>query len=310
LDADILFVQKDVSKDSKPIIRMAAGDYFPDWELIVHTVDDDFTMEASEKQISMYIWIALLIIVGILILAVITTRLFVRQMSLARMKNDLITTVSHELKTPLASIRLLVDTLIDGRYRNENLVKEYIELIAKENERLTRLVENFLTFSRIEDKRQTFDFKVVEPEKIVQSVYETIKPRFESGGFSFELTVHEKLPKIIADYDAMVMVLLNLLDNAYHYSDKIKSVTLAAYSKNGNVCFKVTDKGIGLSSDQRKKILKPFYQVDQTLSRKGSGFGLGLSIVKSIVDVHHGSMEIESGPGKGSIFTIKVPEVS
>jgi signal transduction histidine kinase len=309
LDADILFVQKDVSKDSKPILRMAAGDYFPDWELIVQTVDNDFTMEASEKQISMYIWIALLIIVGILILAVITTRLFVRQMSLARMKNDLITTVSHELKTPLASIRLLVDTLIDGRYRDENLVKEYIELISKENERLTRLVENFLTFSRLEDKRQTFNFKVVKPDKIVQSVYDTIRPRFESGGFSFELKASEKKSYIVADYDAMVMVLLNLLDNAYHYSDKVKSVHLAAYSENGSICFEVADKGIGMSSDQRKKILEPFYQVDQTLSRRGSGFGLGLSIVKSIVDVHHGSIEVKSELGKGSVFTIKVPEM-
>ena len=308
-NASFLFVPKDASKDSMPIFRIAAGDYFPGWELIVQIADDDITMEASERQISLYIWIALLIIVGILILAVITTRLFVRQMSLARMKNDLITTVSHELKTPLASIRLLVDTLIDGKYRDEKLVKEYIELIARENERLTRLVENFLTFSRLEDKRQTFNFKVVKPDKIVQSVYDTIRPRFESGGFSFELKASEKMSYIVADYDAMVMVLLNLLDNAYHYSHKVKSVTLSAYSKDGSVCFEVADKGIGLSSDQRKKILEPFYQVDQTLSRRGSGFGLGLSIVKSIVDVHHGSIEVKSELGKGSVFTIKVPEM-
>lgn len=308
-NAHFLFVPKDKGKDQKPLLRTDAGDYLPEWELVVQVADDDIFTAASEKQVALYLWTALLIIVGIMILAAITTRLFVRQMSLARMKNDLITTVSHELKTPLASIRLLVDTLIDGRYKDEKLVKEYIELIAKENERLTRLVENFLTFSRIEDKRQTFDFKVIAPEKIVRTVYDTIRPRFESGGFSFDLKALEKLPDIAADYDAMVMVLLNLLDNAYHYSDKVKSVTLAAYSENGNVCFEVTDKGLGLSSDQRKKILEPFYQVDQTLSRKGSGFGLGLSIVKSIVDVHHGSIEIESELGKGSVFRVKVPEV-
>lgn len=305
--ASFTFITRNSSTDSKPILRMDAGDYFPDWKLVVHVEDDDHFMAESEKQISLYIWTALLIIVGILILAIITTRLFVRQMSLARLKNDLITTVSHELKTPLASIRLLVDTLVDGKYRDENLVKEYIELIAKENERLTRLVENFLTFSRIEDKKQNFYFKVVAPEKIVRSVHDTIKHRFESGGFSFELKISEDMPDIVADYDAMVMVLLNLLDNAYHYSNSIKSVTLAAYSEDGNICFEVADKGIGLPPDQRKKILEPFYQVDQTLSRRGSGFGLGLSIVKSIVDVHHGSIEMKSEPGKGSVFTIKVP---
>ena len=305
-----IFAQRDTARNFKPLLLIDAGGYFPDWEIAIQVEGDDLYMAASEKQISLYIWIAFLIIVGVLILAVITTRLFVRQMSLARMKNDLITTVSHELKTPLASIRLLVDTLIGGRYKDEKLVKEYIELIAKENERLTRLVENFLTFSRIEDKRQNFDFKVVAPEDIVQAVYDTISPRFESGGFSFELKVSEEMPDIMADFDAMVMVLLNLLDNACHYSDKVKSVTLAAYYENGNVCFEVADKGIGMSSDQRKKILEPFYQVDQTLSRKGSGFGLGLSIVKSIVDVHHGSMEVKSELGKGSVFTIKVPLAS
>ena len=308
--ARFIFAQKDTARNIKPLLLIDAGGYFPDWEIAIQIEGDDLYMAASEKQISLYIWIAFLIIVGVLILAVITTRLFVRQMSLARMKNDLITTVSHELKTPLASIRLLVDTLIDGRYKDEKLVKEYIELIARENERLTRLVENFLTFSRIEDKRQTFDFKVVAPGKIVRSVYGAIKHRFESGDFFFELKVAEEMPDIVADYDAMVMVLLNLLDNAYHYSDKIKSVVLAAYSENCNVCFEVADKGIGMSPDQRKKILEPFYQVDQTLSRRGSGFGLGLSIVKSIVDVHHGSIEVKSELGKGSVFTIKVPVAS
>lgn len=308
-NAQFLLVPKDADKNSRPLLQIDAGDYFPDWKLVVRVEGDDFFSEASEKQISLYIWTALLIVVGIFILAIITARMFFRQMSLAQMKNNLITTVSHELKTPLASIRILVDTLIDGRYKDENLVKEYIELIAKENERLTRLVENFLTFSCIEDKRQTFDFQVVAPEKIVRSVYDTIKHRFESGGFSFDLKTSEGIPKIVADYDAMVMVLLNLLDNAYHYSDKVKSVTLAAYYENGNICFEVSDKGVGLTLDQRKKILEPFYQVDQTLSRKGSGFGLGLSIVKSIVDAHHGLIEIKSEQGKGSVFTIKVPEM-
>jgi signal transduction histidine kinase len=308
-DARFLLVPKNSKKGSKPLLQINAGDFFPDWELIVQVEDNGLFMAASEKQISLYIWTAFLIIVGILILAIITTRLFVRQMSLARMKNDLITTVSHELKTPLTSIRLLVDTLIEGRYRDENLVREYIGLIAKENDRLTRLVENFLTFSRIEDKRQTFNFKTVEPGNLARSVYDTLKHRFESGGFSFELKVQDELPNIIADYDAFVMVLLDLLDNAYHYSGKVKSVVLSAYREDGNICFEVSDKGIGISSDQRKKILEPFYQVDQTLSRRGNGFGLGLSIVKSIADVHHGSIEVKGELGKGSVFTIKIPEM-
>lgn len=308
LDADFLFVQKDVSNNSKPLLRMAAGDYFPEWELIVQVKDDDLFMTASEKQISLYLWTALLIIVAIVILTIITTRLFMRQMNLSRMKNDLLTTVSHELKTPLTSILLLADTLADKRQKDEALKKEYSELIVSEAERLTTLVENFLTFSRLEDKRQTFNFMIVEPEKIINSVYGSIKHRFESGGFSLDIKVYEKMPTIFADQDAISIVLFNLLDNACQYSDKIKSVTLEAYPENGNVCFKVEDKGIGMSMEAKKKILKPFYQVDQTLSRKGSGFGLGLSIVKSIVDVHKGSIEVESEPGLGSTFIIKIPE--
>ncbi len=292
---------------TEPYFRISAGDYLPDWQLTASIEDSDFDMAASDNQVSMYIWAALLVIIGILILSFLTARLFHRQMGLTRLKNDLITTVSHELKTPLSSIRLLVDTLLDGKYEDKDLVRNYIELIAKENERLSRLVENFLTFSRIEDKRQTFDFKKVEPEAVVESACSAIRHRFESGGFSFSKTVRGKMPTITADHDALTMVLLNLLDNAYQYSDGVKSVDLTAYHEDGTVLFEVRDKGIGLSQDERKKILEPFYQIDQSLSRKGSGFGLGLSIVKSILDVHNGSIEIESEKGKGSVFTVKVP---
>lgn len=299
------FIPKDSKIYSASYLKSPAGDYFPDWELTVHMEDDDLQLTASKRTV--YLWTAFLIITGIFILSVLTVRLFLRQMSLARLKNDLITTVSHELKTPLSSIRVLVDTLMDGKYQDENLVKNYIELIAKENERLSRLVENFLTFSRIEDKRQTFDFREIEPANVVRSAYDTMKHRFESGGFSFEVTIPEKTPALIADQDALIMALLNLLENAFQYSGDTKSVILALYSENGNISFEVRDKGVGLSLEEKKKILEPFYQVDQTLSRKSGGFGLGLSIVKSIIDIHRGSINIDSEKGNGSTFTITIP---
>ena len=142
----------------------------------------------------------------------------------------------------------------------------------QQSHRVIPLIIRWIIVNGIKHKRSTasFNFKTVSPEKIVQSVYDTIKHRFKTGGFSIELSAAEKMPDIVADFDAMVMVLLNLLDNAYHYSEEVKSVTLGAYPKNGNICFEVGDKGIGLSPDQRKKILAPFYQVDQTLARKGS----------------------------------------
>lgn len=222
------------------------------------------------------------------------------------MKNDFIATVSHELKTPLSSMRVLVDTLLEGNVRDEEQADEYLRLTAKENERLSRMIDNFLTFSRMERDKKAFDIVEVSPVLIAEDAVEAIKTKFSSAGCDFEVEIEGDLPDVAGDHDAMVTVLVNLLDNACKYTHDDKQISLRVYAEDDGVCFGVSDNGVGLTRRQVRKIFDRFYQVDRSLSRRAEGCGLGLSIVKFIVDAHKGKITVESRPGEGSTFTVKL----
>ncbi len=302
-----LLLNSDSAIDPEPFLSVAAGPFLPDFRLNLYLDKSDFFAAASERQIAIYVWTAFLVIGILAVLAVLAVRLILRQMRLTRLKNDIVATVSHELKTPLASMRVLVDTLLDGRYGDKAFVKDYLELISRENDRLSRMIDSFLTFSRMERKKHDFDFKEIDPADVVNAVHESVKKRFDAGGFTLAVDVSPDMPTITADRDGLIIVLLNLLDNAYTYAYDGKQVSLCAYLDKERVCFEIKDNGVGMSQKEIKKVLNPFYQSDQSLSRHGTGCGLGLSIVKSIVDAHGGSISITSERGKGSVFVVEIP---
>jgi signal transduction histidine kinase len=237
----------------------------------------------------------------------LAVRLLRRQTTLARLKNDLAATVSHELKTPLASMRVLVDTLLSSEKLNEQTTREYLQLIAQENERLSRLIQNFLTFSRMERKKHTFLLSPLPASEIIDAAVDAVRERFQAPGCSFEAQVDPDLPIVMCDRDALAAALINLLDNAWKYSGDIKHIVLRARSESGKVIFSVQDNGIGIARSDSKRIFQSFYQIDQRLSRAESGCGLGLSIVQFITTAHDGDVSVESEPGRGSTFTICLP---
>ena len=204
-------------------------------------------------------------------------------------------------------MRVLVDTLLEGSYRNQQQVTEYLQLVSKENERLTGLIDNFLTFSRMERNKQAFEMARTSPAAIARDAAEAVKTKFSVGQCRFDVNIREDLPQVTADRDAMVTVLVNLLDNAYKYSYDNKQIELRVSSENSLVCFYVSDKGPGMSRRAARKIFNRFYQADRSLSRHAEGCGLGLSIAKFIVDAHKGTISVESKVGKGSTFTVKLP---
>jgi signal transduction histidine kinase len=206
-------------------------------------------------------------------------------------------------------MRLLVETLLNSQPLHEQTTREYLQLIAQENLRLSRLIDNFLTFSRMERNKYAFGFKEVPASEIAEGAITAVRERFNVPGCQFKTQLDPDLPPVEADADAMVTAVVNLLDNAYKYSGEEKQITLSARAENGSVCFAVKDNGIGLSPRDTKRIFKRFFQVDQRLSRTGGGCGLGLSIVKFIVTAHHGSVRVESQPGRGSTFVISLPGV-
>jgi signal transduction histidine kinase len=284
-----------------------AADHLPGWRLVLNLEDPSPFDSAAEEQIALYVWTGGLVILTIMIMTALVARYVGRQMRLTRLKNDLVATVTHELKTPLSSMRMLVDTLLDGQYENKERTREYLGLIAKENTRLSRLIDNFLAFSRMERNKRSFDFAEVKPGDILAATLEAVGDKFEAADFRLETDIPPDLPAIVADADAIVSVLLNLLDNAYKYSDENRHVTVRAYHEDGSVCFEVEDHGIGLSRRSAKRVFDRFYRVDQSLSRKAEGCGLGLNIVRFVTTSHGGSVSVRSQLGRGSTFTVRLP---
>jgi len=307
LDRNGAFVGGTEEPTGESFVTAPVSKYFPGWKIELYFEGVDVSKTAANRQIAVYTWTAVLVIVLILVSGGIAGQAVGKQIKLNRLKNDFIATVSHELKTPLASMRVLVDTLLEGNYKDQKQAIEYLQLTAKENERLSRLIDNFLTFSRMERNKQAFEIVKTSPASIARAAADAVKTKFDKGRCEFKVEIDDDLTDVLADQDAMVTVLVNLLDNAYKYSYDEKRIELGVYSEDGSVCFRVSDNGIGMSRRAVKKIFKRFYQVDRSLSRRSEGCGLGLSIAKFIVDAHKGSMSVESIPGKGSTFTVKLP---
>jgi signal transduction histidine kinase len=304
--------------EREPLATAALGESFPDWTVQLFFKDDDVFKRAADEQVAVYTWTGVLFIVLILVSGAVAAKSIGNQVRLNKLKNDFIATVTHELKTPLASMRVLVDTLLEGGAdapdshprRNPNLVTEYLQLIAKENERLSRLIDNFLTFSRMERNKQAFQMRPVSPASIARTAAQAAKTKLGRGRCLFETDIPDELPAIKADHDALVTVLVNLLDNAYKYSHDDKCIKLSVAHEDGTVRFRVSDNGLGIPRRALKKIFRRFYQVDRSLSRRAEGCGLGLSIAQFIVDAHQGTITVESKPGQGSTFTVTLPTIS
>src|SRR5439155_12523200 len=169
--------------------------------------------------------------------------------------------------------------------------------------RLSRVVQNFLSFSRIETQKHAFGFSAVPAGQIVEAAVAATGHRLNTPGCRFEARLEAGLPHVMADGDALAGALTNLLDNAWKYSEDIKHIVLTVRAEDRSVVFSVKDNGIGIAPRDIKRIFQPFYQIDQRLSRKSGGCGLGLSIVQSIVAAHGGRLSVESAPGHGSTFT-------
>jgi signal transduction histidine kinase len=279
-----------------------AGPRMPGWRI---STDAATLGGTAQRQITAYLWIGFLAVATMAVLAVIAGQILRRQMRISHLKTDLVAAVSHELKTPLSSMKLLVESLLGGQEFEPQRTREYLRLVARENSRLSRLIDNFLTFSRMERNKGRFDFARVQPEDVAHAAMESVGDRFPVG-----LEIGPDLPPLYADEDALVTVLLNLLDNAYKYTGDNRRIGLRVLFQRGWVTFAVTDNGIGIAERDQKRIFRRFYQVDRRLARQAGGVGLGLSIVEFIVKAHGGLISVVSRPGTGSTFTVSLPPSS
>ena len=286
---------------------IAAGPTLPGWQLSFTLLDRGPLEEAAQQRRAAYVWLASAVVLATVLIGAFAGQFFRRQARLNRLKTDLLAAVSHELRTPLASMRLLVETLLDDDRPDAVKTREYLQLIAGENQRLSRLVENFLTFSRIERNRQRFEFAPAAPAAIVEAAVASMRERLQAPGCRLDVEIAPNLPPLRADHDALTTVLINLLDNAWKYTPAEKKLCLRAGAANGRVTFEVADNGIGIAPREQKRIFRRFYQVDRRLARETGGCGLGLSIVDFIVRAHGGEVAVESRLGAGSTFRVTLP---
>ena len=296
--------------DANAFLSEPVGAGMPGWRISLFLRKPDPFQAAADKQRVTYLIIAATSIGMIAILAGAIARYLGRQIKLTRLKNDLIATVSHELKTPLASIRVLVDTLAAGRLADQAQADEYLQLIARENLRLSRLIDNFLTFSRMERNKCAFEFEEVQVADLLAEAVESTGDRFIGEPSCLDVDIAGDLPAVYGDSDALVTVILNLLDNAWKYSGDDRAICLKATARGRYVRIKVIDNGIGMSARTVRRIFGRFYQADRTLTRTAGGCGLGLSIVKFILDAHGASIDVVSRPGAGSTFIVELPAVA
>jgi signal transduction histidine kinase len=230
-----------------------------------------------------------------------------RELALAKLKSDFVSNVSHELRTPLALIRLYAETLELGRISNPGKHQEYYEIIRKESERLTSLINNILDFSRIEAGKKEYSFRETDVADLVRSTLDSYRFEIEQNGFCFEQKIDNNLPPLRVDREAIARSLLNLVNNAVKYSADQKYLGVHLYHRDGRVKLEVVDRGIGIPAKDQPKIFEKFYRVGDPLVHNTKGSGLGLALVRHIVRAHGGEVTVESAPGRGSKFIITLP---
>jgi signal transduction histidine kinase len=225
----------------------------------------------------------------------------------AELRAQFVSNVSHELKTPLTSIRMFAEALALKRPRAEAEKSDYLRTIVSETERLSRLINNVLDFSKIEQGKRTYRMESVSLENVVKNTARTMAYPLEQQGFRLRLSVKEKLPEIRADSDALEQALLNLLHNAVKYSGDSRDIELRIRRREDCFAIEVEDHGIGIGPNEKENICNKYYRTDAAVNSRTSGAGLGLSIVNHIVKAHQGRLEIESELGHGSVFSIIIP---
>lgn len=251
-----------------------------------------------------------LMALAVLIATVFGLRYIIRQLELAQLKAGFVSNVTHELKTPVSLIRLAVETLELGRVRTPEDTEKFIRSIGRETLRLSQLVENILDFARLEAGQRILRLEPVDVNDVARDTFEAFRPQLEDKGFKAEAAFATGMPVIQADARALSHCVLNLLDNAMKYSRERKEIRLETSIEPGEVSISVSDRGMGISAADQKRIFEKFVRVQTGLVHDVKGAGLGLSLVDQIMRAHGGRVALKSTLGKGSTFSLILPAVA
>lgn len=278
----------------------------PDFNLGISLIGKSVEDLVKERALNNLILIIILLFVLIAAVWFVYTAVK-KEIELAKAKADFVSNVSHELRTPLALISMFAETLEMNRVKTEEKKKEYYSIISQESNRLGRIVNSILNFSKMEAGKRKFNFLEEDLNELLIQIYQNYSYHLYNKGFDFEYEPGINVPKIAVDREAVSEAVVNLIDNAVKYSEETKFIKISLTSDDRFVIIEIQDKGIGISEHDKKKVFEKFYRVSSGLIHTTKGTGLGLSLVKQIMNAHNGKILLESKLGVGSSFKLMFP---
>jgi signal transduction histidine kinase len=281
-------------------------DNFPPWRMELTYIGPKGLGEISIFS-NFYFWTIITLIIILVFGTALITRIVAREMEILRIKSDFVSSVSHEFKTPLTSMKALTERLEKGKVTQPAKMKQYISIISHDIDRLIRLVGNILNFSNIEEGKKVYKKEETDIAIWLKETINNYKKESIESDNNINIQLNNDIPAITIDKDAMAQAIFNLLDNAFKFSRGKKEAEVTAEKNESSVIIKIKDKGIGIENDEKDKIFEKFYRGKSAIEYYIKGTGLGLALVKYTVEAHNGQIDVDSEPGWSTVFTITLP---
>jgi signal transduction histidine kinase len=291
----------------RPFVAAEVGEALPHWELAVYLRNPARLNELARTSA---LTLGLLVVVLVLAIAAgswLIGRDLSRQLRLARQKTDFVSNVSHELKTPLTSIRMFSELLAEGRVNEPEKQRSYLNIITAETARLTRLINNVLDFARLERGEKEYRVADCDFTALTREAVDTFRPQLEASGFQFETVLPDQPVRVSADGDAVAQVIVNLLSNAEKYSNGAKEIRLELERHPSFAELRVLDRGAGVARGCEEKIFEKFFRANDSLTNNIPGSGLGLTLARQIARAQGGDVIYTPRAGGGSCFALRLP---
>jgi signal transduction histidine kinase/tetratricopeptide (TPR) repeat protein len=279
---------------------------FPPWQIELGYTGSKGTGGDSIFS-NFFFWTIITLIVILVFGTTLIVRITVREMELLKLKSDFVSSVSHEFKTPLTSMKALTERIEGGKVTQPEKLRQYLSLISFDIERLIRLVGNILNFSKIEEGKKVYKMEKTDTGLWLKQVIDNFSKENFENNVAIRTHIAAELPFLLMDTDAMAQAIFNLLDNAVKFSPGNKDIEFTAEKKDKTIIMNIKDKGIGIEKDESDKILEKFYRGKSAVNNSIRGTGLGLTLVKYTIDAHGGKVKVGSEPGWSTVITIILP---
>jgi signal transduction histidine kinase len=305
LEGRVLLGKENLSVEGAALTEFF-DDNFPPWKMEFYRGRTGATGVAGLGS-SFYFWTILTLVVVLTFGAVLTVRTIARELEILKLKSDFVSSVSHEFKTPLTSIKALAERLQGDKIIDSARMKHYFSLISQNAETRTRLVKTLLNVSKIEEGKVEYNFAPTDVAGLVRQQIQDFAKNEVQRGARIKAVIADDIPQLCVDREALSQAFNNLLDNALKFSPPDGTVGVQVQRAGENVAIEVTDQGIGIPPGELEKVFEKFYQGKNALKHSAKGTGLGLTLIKHTAEAHGGRVSVRSTVGEGSTFSLILP---